>query len=86
MKEYDYFSVTVPNSSYIGDPVLTYQNYTTWPTYWTYPTTIYMYQITCPKCETMNWMQLDKVTPCTKCKSKIKAVTEKVDYEVPVTT
>lgn len=52
------------------------------------PEKIYMYQIICPKqnCGTSNWLELNKVTPCTKCKSKLKAVTEKIDFEVPVTT
>jgi hypothetical protein len=59
---------------------------TTW--YYPYysPVTIYKYQITCPKrsCKTMNWLELDKITPCTKCGSKLKAVSEAVDFEVPV--
>lgn len=63
-----------------------YDGYYTSPTitYWQYPSTIYMYQITCPRCKKMNWMQLDVVTPCTKCKAQLKAVTKQADYEVPV--
>lgn len=56
---------------------------------WTYPitTTVYKYQIICPAkgCGTSNWLELDVITPCTKCGAKLKAVSEKVDYEVPVT-
>lgn len=57
-----------------------------WPTqHYTYgSTTIYMYQITCPKCATMNFMQLETIIPCKKCKSRIKATQQKYDYEVPV--
>lgn len=57
--------------------------------YWnvTYPATIYKYQIFCPRCETPNWLELDKIEVCTKvkCGAKLKAVTQRVDYEVPVT-
>lgn len=51
-----------------------------------YPNTIYMYQIQCPKktCRKFNWAQLDIVIDCVGCKSKLKAISEKVDYEVPV--
>jgi|ERR1035437_1870677 hypothetical protein len=51
------------------------------------PVTVYKYQIICPKvkCGATNWLELDKITPCVKCKSKLKAVTEKIDFEIPVT-
>lgn len=58
--------------------------------YWTYgypgtnTTYIYMYQIKCPKCSAMNFMQLDTIIPCKKCKSKLKATQQKYDFEVPV--
>lgn len=55
--------------------------------YWPWsltPEKIYLYQVTCPKCKTNNWLELEKITPCTKCESTIKATTKKVDYEVPV--
>lgn len=54
---------------------------------WTvsYPTYIYMYQIKCPKCKTMNWLKLDTITPCTKCEAKLKAVSEQAEYEIAVT-
>lgn len=53
---------------------------------YTYPlaTYVYMYQIRCPKCDTMNFMPLETITPCKKCKSRLKATTQKLDYEVPV--
>lgn len=57
-------------------------------TTWYYPsTTVYMYQIFCPNkgCKTANWLKLDTPTPCTKCGSTLKAVTNRVDYEVEVT-
>ncbi len=54
-------------------------------TYW-YPTitTICKYEISCPKCSTKNWMELEIITPCKKCKSSLKAVSKKVDYEIEV--
>jgi hypothetical protein len=49
------------------------------------PTTVYMYQITCPKCSTMNWCELDKVKSCIKCGHRMKAVFATSDYtEIPV--
>lgn len=53
-------------------------------TYPTYPTTIYMYQIQCPKCDTKTFGQLDAVVTCKKCKSTIKLVSKVTDYEVAV--
>ena len=55
--------------------------------YWGAPTIIYMYQITCPKraCKKTNWMQLNIITPCSKCGAKLKAVSEQADFfEIPV--
>ena len=61
---------------------------TTWPTtyYWSYPYTKYMYQLTCPKrgCKTLNWCELDQTTTCKKCKSQLKAVSKKADFEIEV--
>lgn len=62
--------------------------YYTYP-YWSYPSfqaTIYKYQIICPRCHTNNWLELDKITMCTKtkCGAKLKAVINQADYEVPV--
>lgn len=53
---------------------------------WTYSTKIYMYQVKCPKrgCKKMNWLELDKITPCRNCGVKLKAVSEQADFEVPV--
>ena len=54
---------------------------------WTvYPTTIYKYQITCPKCKKMNWLELDKIQECSraKCGAMLKAVSIKADYEIAV--
>lgn len=57
--------------------------------YWWYstPEYIYLYQVKCPKrgCKANNWLQLDRVTPCTKCGAKLKAVSDKVDFEIPIT-
>lgn len=73
-------TVTIGNVStgYIGDywQPSTYFN--------TYPSTIYMYQIKCPRCSTMTFMQLEFVTPCKKCHAKLKATTKQYEYEVPV--
>lgn len=53
---------------------------------WTYPTTIYKYQVRCPKrgCKTFNWLELDKTTPCTECGSKLRAVSDTPDFTIPV--
>lgn len=52
----------------------------------TYPATIYKYQVACPKCDTMNWLELDKIETCkgNKCKVSLKAVSKKVDYEIAI--
>ena len=65
---------------------------TTWTTGTSY---IYMYQITCPRCEHLNWGQVDQIITCkgerqarnnkrVSCGARIKAVLDTVDYEVPV--
>lgn len=46
--------------------------------------TVYMYQITCPKCEKKTFGELDTVVTCKKCKSTIKLVSKKTDYEVAI--
>lgn len=78
-------SVTTP--SVTGD-FYNNKDWTTWPstTWYTYPTTVYMYQIICPKprCKTSNWLEIDKMKECTKCGSMLKAVRAKADYEVEV--
>lgn len=55
-----------------------YTNYST--------TTIYKYQIKCPvrACKKMNWLELDKITPCTGCSVKLKAVSQVADYEISI--
>ena len=97
LSSYPNYQWTIPNYQW---PIPDYQ----WPsnyTYYTYPypTTIYKYQIQCPKCKTMNWLQLDIITECTgyldketgpnkrkqsKCGASLKAVTRQADYELPV--
>lgn len=54
--------------------------------YYSYPTTIYYYQIICPKprCKTANWLELDTLKECSKCGAMLKAVKAKADYEVEV--
>lgn len=52
--------------------------------WWSTPATIYKYQIKCPKCKKNNWLELDTITPCTKCSSTLKAVSKSVDYEIEV--
>ena len=54
--------------------------------YWSVSSPIYLYQIFCPKkgCNTVNWLKLDAITPCTKCKAKLKAVSEQADYEIAI--
>lgn len=50
----------------------------------TWPQTIYMYQIKCPRCKKFNWAQLEVITPCIKCQARLKAVADVPDYTVPV--
>ena len=56
-----------------------YYNY-----FYTFSNTIYKYQIKCPSCDTTNWLELDKITDCIDCKSKLKAVSAKADHEIQV--
>ena len=53
-----------------------------WSTY-PYSKTIYKYQLICPRCGKTNWAEIDKVVVCA-CGARLKAVTNKVDYEIPV--
>lgn len=55
-------------------------------TYWSYPNYVYLYQIRCPKksCKTYNWLQIDVITECTGCRSKLKAIRDQADYEIPI--
>ena len=77
---------TVSNTyPYYPNTTTTTNPYTyTWWWGWS-PTTVYKYQIKCPRCRKMNWLELDKITPCHNCKSQLKAVSKKADYEVPIT-
>lgn len=68
----------------VWHPYYNYYPYTYW---WpSYPTTIYKYQIKCPRCGTFNWLELEKIEVCRKpkCGAKLKAVTKEADFEVPV--
>lgn len=58
----------------------------TTPYVWSYTTTVYKYQVKCPVklCKKMNWLELDKITPCSKCGAKLKAVSEQADFEIEV--
>jgi len=81
----DVWDVAVSNNTYTPDYTLN-TNWQ-WPYYtYSYPTTIYKYQIQCPSCDTMNWLELDKITVCSKvkCKAKLKAVSAKADHEIEV--
>ena len=87
MSSGDIWEVQVSNTSDtyynpwdVGTP--NYQYYSTF----TWPQTIYKYQISCPKCNKFNWLELDKIVECTgkKCGAKLKAVSTKADYEVAV--
>lgn len=53
---------------------------------WTYTNTIYLYQVRCPRkgCRRYNWLELDKITPCSNCGSELKAVSKKPDFEIEV--
>ena len=89
--EADVKVVTVNSTAEIGLPYTKAVDFTNWGgsnptyTYWgTYPTTIYMYQIKCPRCKKMNWAQLETIIPCIKCQARLKAVADVPDYTVPV--
>ena len=52
--------------------------------YWTYPRDHYFYQLSCPKCKTKNWGEINVEVSCTKCSSTLKAVNKKTDFEIEV--
>jgi hypothetical protein len=63
----------------------TYPN--TFNTYW-YPSTVYMYQIFCPKprCKGIFWGSIDSIVACSKCGARVKITnTPPPDYEVAIT-
>lgn len=72
----------ITTGAYLGTGTVTY------PWTYGYAQTQYIYvdryQIKCPKCSAMNFLQLDTITPCKKCKSKLKATQQQYDFEVPV--
>lgn len=97
----------VYNVNVSGDPPTLGNYFSTWPwpqsdnwnnyySNWTYTNTIYLYQIICPRCNSQNWGEIDKVVQCKGiipaakrtrkqiCNAKLKAIKEKVDFEVPV--
>lgn len=92
--EADSYHITVDDTSVNNIDFFTTPN--TWATWtqpsttWTFTSPIYMYQLTCPKCKKMNWGELDKIVTCSgkvgrkNCQAKLKAVKEKVDYEINV--
>lgn len=65
-------------------------NCTCWPkvTYYPYisttPERIYLYQVECPNCKTKNFLELEVITPCKKCKKTLKATEKLVDYEISI--
>lgn len=72
-----------------------WSTYDTWPTttttntmYYTYTNNVYLYQIKCSKrgCKTFNWLELNKVTPCVACGSKLRAIAAEdiADFETVV--
>lgn len=93
--EADVINFTIKGNSTINEDwwknTSTYSNI-----YWNNTNTVYYYQITCPKCNTLNWAEVDKIITCkgetqarnnrkVPCGARIKAVLEQVDFEVPVT-
>lgn len=79
------YTITVPNT-WDGNYIYPTTTTGTTSTIWYSGNTIYMYQIFCPKrsCKKANWLQLDKPQACHNCGSILKAVSEKVDFEVEV--
>ena len=81
-----------PNSGDINpywDYTTSFPNTTTYYNY-SYTATIYMYELNCPRCKHRNWGEIDKIIECKgkigkrNCGAKLKAVSQIVDYEVPV--
>lgn len=83
--ESDVRSLTV-NTDTVGVSQTTWPLTSSWPLTTYYGQVIYKYQIKCPvkTCKTMNWLELDKITPCINCQTRLKAVSEQADFEVPV--
>lgn len=77
-------TINTSSSFYVGTGTVT-----TWPYYnttWTYTNTVYLYQVRCPRkgCRRYNWLELDKITPCSNCGSELKAVSKVADFEIEV--
>lgn len=80
---------SLSTTSHIGD-----YNGFTYPStnnmYWSYSTTVYKYQLNCPRCDTANWGAVDEIVYCKgkkgrkACGATLKAVTNTVDHEIEV--
>lgn len=77
------YEVLVENTG-ITFPNTTGDFYSTTTPVFNTPIYIYFYQIFCPRCETVNWLQLEQLKACKKCGSTLKAVSHKADYEIEV--
>jgi hypothetical protein len=101
--EFDVSTITTPNQEVPVTSTITTGTTTThsiindnwyhyYPYYsnWTYSTTIYKYQLICPRCKTTNWGELDQIVDCSgkvgrkPCRATLKAIKHPVDFEVPV--
>jgi len=76
------YDVTIEYSDWWNPAYPTVMPQSNFYTNYTWPVTVYMYQMRCPSCKKMNWGQLDITIECknTKCKAKLRAVSAK---EVP---
>ncbi len=88
-------ALTVNNNSNTYSPTISvggnstygyYSNGTYYYYPYYYPTTVYMYQIRCPRCRKMNWAQMDTIVSCKKCSAQLRAVSKRVDFDVEVDT
>lgn len=90
-----FYSIAVDSSSSTNGSISIGGNFTgdiwgTGGTWWTWPntnyfaSTIFMYELKCPRCKTRNWGQIDAIVSCKKCTAKLKAVSQEVDFEIPV--
>jgi len=81
------FYVNAPPSTTVTMPSNTFADTTsTYPYTYTWTTHIYLYQIRCPKrsCKSLNWLEINKITPCTGCGATLKAVSEQAEFEIAV--
>lgn len=84
-------SLTITNGTVTTGDTWTWNDatgITTYPYYnfYTWTNTVYLYQVRCPRkgCRRYNWLELDKITPCSNCGSELKAVSKKPDFEIEV--